>query len=158
MKFIPLPPESRWFGKATHKAILTYADLASNASATKTVAIAPGGTATLPAGTVVQVVGVNLITPFDFSDAAINSCAITIGDGGSNNRFCVSTELAADGSYVSYFAPCAATAPYAYLVADTVDTFWTVSGGGSATTEEATSGEVEIYLWVVDLNDLERAK
>jgi hypothetical protein len=41
------------------------------------------------------------------------------------------------------------------VAADTLDALFTVANGGSPLCSEATSGEVEVYLFVVDLNRLE---
>lgn len=158
MKIVNLTPQEREAHYATHKVILDYTDVAAlGASATGTIAIMPAS-GTFPIGTVVRFAGLQLITPFDFSDAAINSLLAEVGDGGSTARHLSQTELAADGSYVTNKVSTASTAPYAYLAADTVDCKFTAAGGASPTLAECTSGKFEIYLNVSNQANLLRAK
>lgn len=161
MKLLTLSPTDTQFGLATHKAIITYADLAAaSAATTATFQIFPlvSGT-TFPAGTVARFAGMNLVTAFDFSDAGITSCLLEIGDGGDTDRLLTQTELAVDGTEVLYKVEGATTQPYAYLVADTIDALFTVANGGSPLVTEATSGEVHIYLHISNpLEGLEKTK
>ena len=155
MQLIRLAPTDRKFHHATHKVIFDYNDIAAmGAVTTLTTAIFPV-TGTFNAGQRVRLAGLNLVTPFDFSDASINSLTLAIGDGNSTGRFIAATQLAADGSYVSFYAANATTQPYAYPIADTVDALFLCAGGASPTLAECTSGKVEIYLWTDDLNLLE---
>lgn len=155
MQLITLAPTDRKFHHATHKVIFDYNDIAAMGAVTNlTTAIFPT-TGTFPAGVRAMLVAINLVTAFDFSDASINSLTLVVGDGGVTNRLLDSTQLAADGSYVAFKASAATTQPYAYVVADTIDALFTCAGGASPTLAECTSGKVEIYLWVDDLNLLE---
>lgn len=145
----------RLYHRATHKVTLDYADVAAlGASTTGTIAILPSS-GTFPAGIRAMMVAVNLITAFDASDASINSLLIEVGDGGDTDRLLTQTELASDGTEVLFKASAASTQPYAYEAADTIDAKFTVAGGGTPTLAEITSGKVEIYLWIDDLNILE---
>ena len=95
---------------------LTYADLTET-----TVNTAQAFTIAVEAGDLFRVVYAKLITPLeDASDAAFNSCAATIGDGGSATRFLGSTQLNVNGTEID-FAPGALGESYAYTAADTVD-------------------------------------
>ena len=95
---------------------LTHADLTQT-----TVNTAQAFTIPVAAGDAFRVVAVKLITPLeDQSDAAFNSCAATIGDGGSATRFLASTQLNLNGTEID-FAPGALGESYLYNVADTVD-------------------------------------
>jgi len=152
MKLIPLPAETVGLTDYTHKVIIDYTDLvALGAAANGTIQIFPS-TGTFPAGMCCQKVALNLIEAFDFSDAGIDSLLIEVGDGGSTARLCAQTQLAKDGSEVLFFSE---VKTYAYLVADAIDAKFTVADGGSPLLSETTSGKVEIYLRMVDLNDLE---
>lgn len=155
MKLICLTPQERTLLLATHKVIFGYADVAAMASTGAAVAIFPQS-GTFPAGTTARFAGLNLTTAFDFSDAAINSCTITVGDGGDADRLLTSTQLAVDGSEVLFKVEAATTQPYSYVAADTIDATILVGGGGSPLASECTAGVVELYLHITDLNDLER--
>lgn len=153
MKWILLSPTQAVHLNATHKVVINAADVAALGSGTTgTIALFPR-TGTFPAGTRVQFAAINLITPFDASDASINSLLIEVGDGGDTDRLLTQTQLAVDGTEI-LFASSAGLA-YAYPVADTVDALFTVAGGASPTLAEINAGEVEIYFRVSDLNDLE---
>lgn len=150
MKVIRLTTQEKLEFGATHKVVIDYADVAAlGASATGTIPMIPES-GTIPAGTLVRCTGMRLVTAFDFSDAGITSLLAEVGDGGDTDRFLAQTELAVDGTEVLYAAGLAAG--YAYLAADTVDVKFTAANGGSPTLAEATSGEVEFYLDVKDLN------
>lgn len=138
-----------------YKARIVVADLvALGASATGTIAIYPeSGNA--PAGTLCTRAALNLKTAIDFSDAGITSCLVEVGDGGSTARFLAQTEIAVDGTEILWAGGTGTN--YAYLVADTIDAKFTVANGGSPTLAETTVGELEIYLQVFDLNELEAA-
>ncbi len=116
-----------------------------------------GGTKTVPAGTLVRRCAMRLVTPFDASDASLNSALLEVGDGGDTDRFMPQTQLALDGTEILYFATPNATdsLPYAYLAADGIDAKLTTAGGG-ALVGSLTAGAVEIYLDMVDLNDFVR--
>jgi hypothetical protein len=151
MKIVTLTPQERTQAQATHKVILTYADLTA-AATTQTITIFPSS-GTFPAGTVARFTAMRLITPFDFSDSSINSLLLEVGDT-DTDRLLTQTQLAADGTYVSNKVSSASTQPYAYDAADTIDALFTVAGGGTPLLNEATSGEVEVYLHITDLADL----
>jgi len=147
MKIIPLTCQERSRHLATHKVIVDYTDL-TDADSAQTIQLLPYGSGTVPAGTTVRFAGMKLNTTFDFSDTSVNSLAVTVGDGDDADRFLTSTELAADGSYVSNKTTAASSQPHTYDAADGIDAVFTASGGGSPTVAEATSGEVEFYLFV----------
>lgn len=154
LKLIPLAPEVTYLMGATHKVVLDYSDVAAlGASATGTIAILPTGTNTVPAGSLVRCIALNLITPFDFSDAGITSLLGEVGDGGNTARLCAQTELAADGTHIDWKA--GTGIDYAFTAADTVDIKFTAANGGTPTLAECTSGRLEIYLRAFDLNALE---
>jgi len=156
MKILTLTPQERTLLLATHKVVLTYADLTA-AATTQTIQIFPTS-GNVPVGTVVRFAGSNLTTAFDFSDASINSLLLEVGDDGDTDRFLTQTEIAADGTEIIYKTTAASSQPYAYNTANAIDAFLTVAGGGSPLLNEATSGVVEIYLHITDLNDLEASQ
>ncbi|MBF8281274.1 MAG: hypothetical protein HW378_189 [Anaerolineales bacterium] len=157
MKLIPLPFETIALRGWTHKAIITAADVAAlGAATTGTLQIVPDVAAdTNPAGMAVHRVGLNLTTAFDASDAAINSLTIEIGDGGDTNRFLGPTEIAVDGTEILFEVSRLSTYPYAYTTADGIDAFFTVAGGASPLLNEINAGQVELYLELENLNEME---
>lgn len=148
MDLVPLAPTDAMFNLATHKVIITASDVAAlGAGTTGTLAIYPR-TGTFPAGYTARFAGLELITAFDASDAAINSLLIEVGDGGDTDRLLVQTEIAVDGTEILFRTSAANTQPYAYLVADTIDALFTVAGGASPTLAEINAGEVHLYLHI----------
>jgi hypothetical protein len=113
------------------------------------------GTTAFDAGLAVINTGFNLITAFDASDAAVNSLLIEVGDGGDTDRLLTQTETALDGTEVLFKMMGAVTAPFAYVVADTIDALFTVAGGATPTLGEVNAGAAEVYLHLFDLNRLE---
>jgi hypothetical protein len=153
MKLIPVAPEVTALNGVTHKVILDYTDVAAlGASATGTIALLPTS-GTVPAGTLVKCIALNLITAFDFSDAGITSLLGEVGDGGNTARLCAQTELAVDGTEVLFAA--GTGIGYAFAVADTVDIKFTAANGGTPTLAECNAGKLEVYLSAYNLNDLE---
>ena len=154
MKSIQLSPTERALNGATHKVIVTYADVAAlGASATGVIELLPDTAkytgATLPVGTEVALCKYQLVTAFDFSDAGITSCLIEIGlTDGDTDAFLASTEMAADGSYVSYKSAASVTSRAMITKADTVDALITVANGGSPLCSECTAGELHLYFKV----------
>jgi hypothetical protein len=154
MKLIPLPFETRALTGYTHKAIVTFQDLLDNDGGS-TTAVVPLLNARV--GDVIEKAAYDLETAFDFSDAAIDSLTLAVGDDGSTGRFIDAKQVAADGTEILYYAGNAVAtplAPYAYIVANAVDALFTVSGGASPLISEVTSGSVNIYLAVANLVDM----
>jgi hypothetical protein len=152
MKLMRLPFETTALTGYTHKAIVTYADVVTYAGTT---------TSTVPllsvrVGDVVEKCAYRLVTAFDFSDAGITSCTMSVGDDGSVGRYCdaATAQVALEILYYAGNAVATPLAPYAYIVANTVDAVFTVANGGSPLCSETTAGEVEIYLAVSNLVDL----
>lgn len=144
MKTVPLSPTDRELYHATHKIIVGYADLVAvptASTATGSFALIPAS-GTFPAGTKVYNAAFK-ISSNTWAATSMTSLTITIGDGGSATRFLASTEILLANTEVVHFSNVAATAPYTYLVADTVDLFFTPTG---ANTSALTAGEIEIYL------------
>lgn len=158
MKLIPLAPTDAKFLLATHKVVLTYADVAALGAGTSGVIAILPTSGTFPVGTTARFAGMQLITAFDFSDAAINSLLLEVGDGNDTDRLLTQTETALDGTEILYKVEGAVTQPYSYLVADTIDAKFTVAGGASPTLAEATVGEVHIYLYISNLTSFNRVK
>lgn len=153
MKIIPLTPEERCRHLATHKFIITYADL-TTAATTQTTQIFPYGTGTVPAGTIVRFAGLKLTTAFDFSDTDIDSLTVQVGDGGDTDRLLAATQIAADGTEVTDYVAATTTQPHAYASADGIDALFTVAGGASPLVSEATSGVLELFLFISNNNRL----
>ena len=164
MKVLPLPFETIATTGWTHKITMTYADLAAATGATGTEVnlqllpdVSVSTTSVLPAGTIVEKAAFNLKTAFDASDASINSLLITVGDTGVVARFIPSTQLAVDGTEILWWATShnTTTLPYAYADTAAVKAYFTVAGGANPTMAELTTGSLEVYLKVHDLNLVE---
>jgi hypothetical protein len=137
---IPLPLETATEKHATHQWDMVAADLTAAAN-----------TQTLSLINVMnkmgfELVGVELIRPFVSSDGTLVSTAITMGDGGSANRFLASMELNAAGAFVSLKGGNLSlnAVPYLYTVDDTVDVFVTGTGGKLLNTH--TDGLARFYF------------
>jgi len=150
IRVTPLPDNPHF----QYKANIKYSDLVTLGGAATTVVIP---IIDAPVGLVVLQCALNLITAFDASDASINSLLAEVGDDGDTDRFLSQTECAVDGTEVlaKVMPNSVDTMPYAYLVANAIDIKFTVAGGGSPLLSELTSGEVEVYLQVCDLNQFE---
>lgn len=158
MKSVMLSPTDRVFNLATHKLIITYADIAALGAATTGVIALVPTSGTFPAGTTFRFAGMHLVTAFDFSDTGITSLTAQVGDGGDTDRLLTATEICVDGTEILHKVEGAVTQPYALLAADTIDVLFTCANGGTPTLAECTVGEVEIYLHITDANALERAR
>jgi hypothetical protein len=157
MKRFVLNAEERAQTGFTHKFNVTYSDLvtaaASGGVTNVTIQLHPSGTTTVPVGTTVERAAFRLVTAFDFSDSGITSLLMEVGDGGDTDRFIPQKEVAVDGTEILWFETSQATGtlPYSYLTADGIDVKFTAANGGSPTIDETTSGEVDIYLRIVDM-------
>jgi hypothetical protein len=147
MQLVKLSPTDRQYNYATHKAIVTYVDVAAlGASTTGVLPIIPK-TGNFAVGTTFRFAYMHLVTAFDFSDAGITSLLIEIGiTGGDTDKYLTSTEIAVDGTEIIHKAESAVTATASENTADSVDILFTVANGGSPLLSEATSGEVHFYI------------
>jgi len=152
MKLIPLSPSDRKYNLATHKVVITHTDVAALATDSAALQIFPES-GNFVAGTAFRFCGFNLRTAFDASDAAINSLLIELGDGTDPDRVLAQTQIAVDGTEI---LSATSNLAYAYPAADTLDAKFTCAGGASPLLSEFTSGEIEIYLHVSVLTDLNR--
>lgn len=152
MKITKLSPQQQDRTGFTHKINITYADVAGFTSGVA-AQVFPAGSGTLPAGSVVGKAAFNLITTFD--GGATSALTMQVGDAGVTNRFITAKSVHADATPILFWEECAATLPYGYTVADALDVIFTLTGG---TMGALTSGEVELYIQVYDLNDLERPR
>ena len=121
--------------------------------------ILPGGSDTLPAGTMVKFIAGWLDggTGFDFSDAGITSLTLKLGDDGDDDRFRTAIELAEDGTEIDYFTGPHATNDHVYPSANTVDAIFTSANGGSPLLSECTSGKVFLLFATANLTAAPRA-
>lgn len=149
MKSVMLSPTDRVFNLATHKLIITYADIAALGAATTGVIALVPASGTFPAGTTFRFAGLHLVTAFDFSDTGITSLLVEIGiTGGDTDKYLTQTQIAVDGTEVIYKVEGATTQPASEGTADSVDALFTVANGGSPLLSECTSGELHLYLYV----------
>lgn len=139
---IPLPLETATEKNATHMWDMVAADLTA-AAATQTLS-----PINVQNKIGFELVGVELIRPFVSSDGTLISTAITMGDGGSANRFLTSMELNAAGAYVSLKGGALnlSAVPYLYTVDDTVDIF--VTGTAAKLLSSHTDGLARFYFKV----------
>lgn len=150
MEIRPTTLNEAAMGLGNYVAKITYADLvtAGGSGTTATLAIFPqAGTAA--AGTICECIGSRLVTPFDASDASINSLLVEVGIGGATAAQLAQTQLALDGTEIFYKA--GTGVPVAFNVADTLDALFTVAGGASPTMGELTVGEVWLFFNVANL-------
>lgn len=128
---------------ATHQVRITHEDLtqtAANTAQTFTIPVA--------ARTLAAVVVTNLVVPFkDASDAAFNSNALIIGDGGDTDRLLTSQQLNENGTEI--LAQAGVLAGYAYNVADTIDI--TIASMAEKSLSDIDTGELVVYLKLVPL-------
>jgi hypothetical protein len=154
-KLITLSPEVTASFGFTHKVVITGLEVGAMTNATAYSVIpqksaagvwamvataAPA--ATLPAGTCVKQVSVRVTTAF-----VGDTPTFTIGDGGAVARYLASISFAA-----ATFKIQTLLMPFTYAVADTIDIIPTQSANLAA----LSAGEVEIYLELRDLNDLNK--
>jgi len=156
MKTLILPKQTQITLGYTHKLILTYLDLITEVS-TVAFEIFPKlttATPTFPIGTCVRKCALQVMTLG--VAAAMTDLSVTIGDGGSANRFLAASEIGGTTSPVAvgiwYHHPLT-TCPFVYNAADTIDLVATATG---AALSALTAGKWEIYFDLVDLNQLER--
>lgn len=146
MQILPLQHEQTGLGP-THKIIVTHEDLTETTA--NTAQVIPLLTVAL--GDLVEVVATYVPTAFqDASDAAFNTTAITIGDGGSANRLLTSQELNVNGSEV--LGKAGVAGGYVYLAGDTVDL--TVGSMSSKSLSNIDTGELHIFVRKVSLTEL----
>lgn len=127
--------------------VLTYADL-TEGDASQVIPIL-----SVDPGDLITNLATKLVTPFDSADADIVSVAVTIGDGGSANRFLASQELCLDGTEIDFKA--GVSDGYAYTAADTIDATVACTAGQLLT--DVTSGELHIFIGRVRLNAIGEA-
>jgi hypothetical protein len=95
-------------------------------------------------GTLVGNFVIDLETPFVFSDGSLVSCAITIGNAGTNNADLTSTELETTPVLAK-----AGTSYTAYVVATQINVYFTATAAKNLNT--ATAGRLHILFTEVDL-------
>jgi hypothetical protein len=139
-KFYPLESETAIAKRASHCWELLYSDLT-----------AAGNTQTIPGPTFDQYTGIEVVdlelpTPFVSSDVALISTAVTIGDAGSNNRLMTSTELNAAGTYIGVKGPALANTaqPYQYTASTVLNAY--VTGTAAKLLSTHTAGRAFIYF------------
>lgn len=151
MNSIPLSNDQIAFHKANLLVIVDHTDLKETADNTsQTLALL-----SLAAGKAVRFVKYDLPVPFkDASDAAFNSCAAIIGDGGDTDRFLALTELNENGTEVlRKFGQ-----PAAGVVALTAVTVATTDATDEATAITlANALKVEINKVITDMGALRTA-
>lgn len=131
----------------THRYRLTFLDLASMLTVNTALAI---NLRAVTAGAVISGVATRLVTPFQATgDAAFNTTAITLGDGGSANRYLASQELNANGAFV---VAKAAGTPYAHVGAENVKI--TFNAMAAKALASLNAGVLEVYLAVGQLDTL----
>lgn len=133
--------EQQTLGGATHRVVITHADLTETTANTAQV-LSP---LTVGLGSLVKCVCAIMVDDFeDASDAAFNTTAITAGDGGSANRFLASMELNVNGTEVDFKA--GVDTFYGYESADTVDVTFNAMSGKAL--NDIDNGEVHLYFAV----------
>lgn len=153
MRIIPLTTQARDSKGANAKAIIKYSDLTDTAGLTKTIQLLPTVSgSTLPVGTSVEVVGHNLVTPFD--GGATSSLTAQLGDGSTTDRFYDAVQLHLDGTEIDYGHRVDASNAKAVIIDTAVplNVLFTAVGANLST---LTTGEVELYLRIEDFESFE---
>lgn len=147
MKKTALPNPTR--SGATHLVEIDHTDLTM--ATVDTAQLIP--IATVPAGTIVEVVATRLRVPFkDASDAAFNTTALEIGDTGDPDRLLVSQELNVNGTEI--LGKAGVAGGYVSVGALTVNaTFDSMDAKGLVNIDV---GVLQIYLKEVELDKLAR--
>lgn len=143
MTFHPLTEEEAAYSSGcTHRGIITAADLAALTGGT--------GAQTINLAAVVANAGmavdlVRIASAFAFSDATLTSCAVTVGDSGSGNRFVTSYEILSTPATMK--GGVALNPLYnVYAAADNLQVTFTPTGGKNLNT--CTAGELHILCKV----------
>jgi hypothetical protein len=150
MQIIPLTTEERAASGFTHKVVITYSDLTSETSgaACEIFPKLTSSSPTIPIGSRVHACALRVVTLF--VAASMTDLSVTIGDGGSANRFLTSSEVGGTTSPVAagIWYETFAAAPHIYTAADTIDITPTATG---AALSALTAGEIHVYLGVTDM-------
>lgn len=103
-------------------------------------------------GHIVTGVDLRLGTPFeDAGDAAFNTTAVTVGDGGDVDRFVASTELNVNGTEITTAAGTGTR--HAYTGTDTVDIVF--SAMAAKALNDIDTGELIVLVTIVDTTQFE---
>ena len=110
MKFSPLTEEERAATQFTHRLDFSYQDIpagiANNTSTTWTTGYLPA----IRAGDVIKSVQLHLTTPLELTtDAAFNTCTLSLGDVTTATRYINASETNLNGTEVLNVIPGAAT-------------------------------------------------
>lgn len=148
MKKIPLPNEVKAATGFNECIQITHEDITEvTANTAQVIALL-----TVEAGDLVRICATLVKRVWkDVSDAAFNTTAITIGDGGSANRFLASQELNENGTEVLYKGG-ANTTPFAYTTADTIDI--TFNAMAAKSLSDIDQGELLVFLGVTRMGAL----
>lgn len=150
MTLHPLTQEERATFGATHRAIITYADLVSTGGANNTATIAlfttPNNSdGTYTANKEINLVNSLLVTPFTGTDGTLISTAVTVGDSGSNTRYLASQELNQAGSTVyAKGGALASNVPNVPATSTATNAYFTATAGKALNT--LTAGEIHFFL------------
>lgn len=138
MTFHPLTEEEAAFTGCTHRGIIQGTDLAALTGGTGAQTI---NLATVAANNGLAVDAAFIKTAFTFSDATIASCAVTVGDSGSANRYITSYEIFATPATMK--GGVALNPLYnVYAAADNLEVTFTPTGGKNLNT--CTAGELHV--------------
>lgn len=145
MKITQLSSEEQRALGFSHKVVVDYTDLVATAALTKAQNIYPGsGNAAV--GTCIRRAAARVVTAF----AGCTALVVEIGYGTDPNAILASSDMMATAG--TWYSITPATCPITLSAADTFDALFT------ATTDnltDLTAGEVEIYLEVADLPQLQ---
>ncbi len=150
---VPLSAGARDAFGYTHKATITYADVAafSSTASNATVAIFPGS-GVFPAGFVIQDCAINVVTGFTNSTANNTNLLLYVGGAESTNRFFSGIELDARNPPGNWFAT---NAVAVYNATNRLNATFRLTGAAAPTFSTMGVGEVEIYFRAFNLNKLE---
>ena len=141
MRVIPLDCNASALAEATHKVVLTYADLLSFVALTATVGIFPVVGNADPA-TLIKDVKMRVVTPF----AGVTTCTASVGDTGSATKFSAANDVKATANTVYGLQP--ATSPASVAASSPLNVYFTSTGTNLST---LSAGEVHMWFTAVPL-------
>lgn len=151
MQILPLSINEQASSGFTHKIVITFTDFlpeTSGAACGIFPKLSDEATKLGPIGMRVRACALRAVSLF--VAPSMTDLSVTIGDGGSANRFLTSSEIGGTttpitaGTWYETFA----AAPFIYTAADSIDIVPTATG---AALSALTAGECHVYLAVTDM-------
>lgn len=145
MQIIPLGDAEATFRRATHKVVLTFADLLARTSGTA-FTIYPGliSALNLPKGFLVRAVYFDVVTAAVSSGGAITSLSLSIGDTASATKYVNAADLKTVDTFTAYQT--------GFVHTNATDNIKAVATIVGQTLASLTALEVHMWFDMIDLN------